>query len=125
MDPSHELYSEANKKVIGKNKLETTTELDLDEAVLLRSKSYSLNIKQNIPHCKHRGVQDHKKYTLENYKYCLENNDNKYGVNSSFRSNKHEITMVKQKKIALYTFDDKRWYIENYISIPWGHNPTS
>ena len=47
LDPSHELYSEGNKKVIGKMKLETAPELDLDEAVFLRSKSYSLNIKQN------------------------------------------------------------------------------
>ena len=98
LDPSHELYSETNKKVIGKMKLETAPELDLDEAVFLRSKSYSLNIKQNSSHCKHKGVQDLKKYTLEGCKYCLENNEIKYGVNCSFRSNKHEITMVKQKK---------------------------
>ena len=125
LDLSHELYSEDNKKVIGKMKLETSPELDSDEAVFLRSKSYSLNIKQNISHCKHKGVQDQSKYTLEDYKYCLENNEIKYGVNYSFRSNKHEITMVKQKKIALKTFDDKRCYIDKYISIPWSHNPTS
>ena len=67
-------------------KLETSPELDLEEAVFLRSKSYSLNIKQNHSHCKHKGVQDHNKYTLEDYKYCLENNEIKYGVNYSFRS---------------------------------------
>ena len=125
LDPSHELYSEANKKVIGKMKLETAPELDLDEAVFLRSKTYSLNIKQNSSHCKHKGVQDHNKYTLEDYKHCLENNEIKYGVSYSFRSNKPEITMVKQKKIALNTFDDKRCYIDKDESIPWGHNPTS
>ena len=106
-------------------KLETAPELDLDEAVFLRSKSYSLNIKHNISHCKHKGVQDHNKYTLEDYKYCLENNEIKYGVNYSFRSNKHEITLVKQKKIALNTFDDKRCYIDKYFSVPWGYNPSS
>ena len=125
LDPSHEIYSEANKKVIGKMKLETAPELDLYEAVFFRSKSYSLNIEQDSSHCKHKGVQDHNKYTLEDYKYCLENNEIKYGVNYSFRSNKHEITMVYQKKIALNTFDDKRCYIDKYNSIPWGHNPTS
>ena len=108
LNPSHELYSEAKKKVLGKMKFETLPELDLDEPVFLRSKSYSLNIKQNLSNCKHKGVQDHNKYTLEDYKYCLENNEIKYGVNYSFRSNKHEITLVKQKKIALNTFDDKR-----------------
>ena len=78
--------------------METAPELDLDEAVFLRSKSYSLNIKQNSSHCKHKRVQDHNKYTREDYKYCLENNEIKYGVNYSFRSNKHEITLVKQKR---------------------------
>ena len=68
LDPSHELYSEINKKVIGKMKLETAPELDLDEGVFLGSKSCSLNIKQNSSHCKHKGVQDHNKYTLEDYK---------------------------------------------------------
>ena len=68
LDPSHELYSEINKKVNGKMKLETAPELDLDEGVILGSKSYSLNIKQNSSHCKHKGVQDHNKYTLEDYK---------------------------------------------------------
>ena len=54
LDPSHELYSEANKKVIGKMKLETAPELDFDEAVFLRSKSYSLDITQNSSDCKHK-----------------------------------------------------------------------
>ena len=112
MDPSQELYSEANKKVNGKMKLETAPELDINEAVFLRSKSYSPNIKQNSLHCKHKSVQDHNKYSLEYYKFCLDSNEVKYGVNYSFRSNKHEITMVKQKKIALNTFEDKRCNID-------------
>ena len=81
-------------------KLETLPELDLVEAVFLRSISYFLNIKQINSHCKHKGVQDHNKYTLEESKYSLENIEIKYGVNYYFRSNKHEITMVKQNKIA-------------------------
>ena len=125
LDPSHELYSEANQKVIGKMKLETAPELDLHEAVFLRSKSYSLNIKQNSSLCKNKGVQDHNKYTLEGYKFCLDNNEIKYGVNYSFRSNKHEITIVKQKNIALNTFDDKKCHLDKYISVPRGHNPIS
>ena len=79
-------------------KLQTAPELDLHEPVFLRSKSYSLNIKQNSSLCKHKGVQGHNKYTLEDYKYCLENNKIEYGVKYSFRSNKHEITMLKQKR---------------------------
>ena len=46
LDPSHEICSKVNKKVIEKMKLETVPDLDLDEAIFLRSKPYSLNIKQ-------------------------------------------------------------------------------
>ena len=63
--------------------------------------------------------------SLQDYKNCLENNENNYIVNYSFRSNKHEIILVKQKKIALNTFDDKSCYIDKYISVPWGYNPSS
>ena len=48
LDPSHELYSKDNKKIIGKMKLETAPELDLNEPVFLRSKSYSLKIKKTV-----------------------------------------------------------------------------
>ena len=50
LDPSHELYSQDIKKGIGEMNLETAPGLHLDEAVFLRSKSYSLNIKQNSSH---------------------------------------------------------------------------
>ena len=105
--------------------LKTLPEIDLDEAVFFRSKSYSLNNKQNSSHCKHKRMQDHNKYTLEFYENCLENNEIKYGVNYSFRSNEHEITMVKQKKIALNTFDDERCYIGKNISVPCGYTLSS
>ena len=53
LDPSYELYSEDNKKVVGKMTLETAPELDLDETIFLRSKSCSIIKKQNSSHCKH------------------------------------------------------------------------
>ena len=96
LDPSHELYSEDNKKDIGKMKLETLPEIDLDEAVFLSSKSYSLKINKRV-HIVNTKECKIIKNTLEDYKYCLENNEIKYGVNYPRRSNKHEITMVRQK----------------------------
>ena len=120
LDPSHELFSEDNKKVVGKIKLETVPDLDLEEAVFLRSKSYSINIKQNRSHCKHKRIQDHNKYTIKDYKYRLEIKEFKYCVIYSFRSNKHQIPMVKK---ALNTFEGERCYIDKYNSVPWGHNP--
>ena len=70
-------------------------------------------------------MQDQNKYNLEDYENCSENNEIKYGVNYSFRCNNLEITMVKQKKIALNAFDDKRCFIGKYISVPWGYNLSS
>ena len=51
--------------------------------------------------------------------------ENKYGVIYSFRSNKHEIALVKQPMIALYTVavDDKRYFIDKNTSVPWGYKP--
>ena len=77
-------------------KLDTLPELDLEETVFLRSKSYSLIIKQSSSLCRHKGAQDHNRYTLEDYKYCLENNEIKHGVSYSFRSNKYEKTRVEK-----------------------------
>ena len=63
LDPAQELYSEYNKNYIGKIKLNTTPDLNLDEAGFSGSSFYSLDIKQNNSHCKRKGVQDHNKYT--------------------------------------------------------------
>ena len=67
MDSSHELCSEDNKIELDKMKLETAPDLDLDESVFLGSKSDSVNIKQNSSHCKHKELQDHIKYTPEEF----------------------------------------------------------
>ena len=45
LDKNHELYSEKNKKVIGKFKLETPRNIWIDEFICLRSKAYSFKCK--------------------------------------------------------------------------------
>ena len=51
---------------------ETTPELNLDGAAFFRSIPYSIIIKQNSSHSKHKGVQNHSKNTLKFYEHCLE-----------------------------------------------------
>ena len=104
-------------------KLETVTELDLHEAKFPRRKSYSLILKPTESKAKHKGVQDNNDYTLEVYKNCLEENEIDYAANFSIRSNRHEISLATQKKIALNTFDDGTCFNNKYISIPWGYKP--
>ena len=47
LDKNHELYSERNKKVIGKFKIETPKNIWIDEFVCLMSKAYSFKCKDN------------------------------------------------------------------------------
>ena len=47
LDKNHELYSEKNKKVIGKFKIETPKNIWIDEFVCLRSKACSFECKNN------------------------------------------------------------------------------
>ena len=78
-------------------KFETTPELCLEEAKFFRSKSFSPIIERNSSHSKHKGLQDHINYSLEDYIVRSENKENKYGLKFPSRSYKHETSMVKQK----------------------------
>ena len=98
LDPSHELNSKIREQFLEKKKLEKPPELAINEAIFLGSKSCSISLKQNCSHCKHEVVRDHKKYTLEEYKNRLEENQTKCGINYSFKSNTNAVSMVKPKK---------------------------
>ena len=47
LDENHELFSNKNKKVIGKFKIETPKNVWIDEFICLRSKIYSFKCKDN------------------------------------------------------------------------------
>ena len=48
IDENHGLFSNKNKKVIGKFKIETPKNVLIDEFVCLRSKAYSFKCKDNV-----------------------------------------------------------------------------
>ena len=48
LDKNHELFSDKNKKVIGKIKIKTRKNIGIDEFVCLRSEAYSFKSKDNI-----------------------------------------------------------------------------
>ena len=48
LDKNHELFSEKNKKLFGKFKIERPRNIGLDEFVCLRSKAYSFKCKDKI-----------------------------------------------------------------------------
>ena len=74
LDKNHEFYSNKNEKVIGKFKIETPTNISIDEFVCLRSRSYSFKCKNNDENKnKIKGISksQSKHIKFEEYYNCL------------------------------------------------------
>ena len=123
LDENHELFSERNKKVIGKFKRETPKNIWIDEFVCLRSKAYSFRIKNNDENeNKIKGISksQSKHFKFEEYYNCLFGGEyQKECDNYIIRSLNHEMYLQKVKKSTLSLFDDKRCYINETQNIPW------
>lgn len=110
-----------NKKVLGKMKDEMKGQIIL-EFIGLRSKMYAIKLYQNFIK-KIKGVKKSalKSIVFEDFYECLFNYVERKVEQHLIRSQKHEVFTIKQTKVALSPFDDKR--IINTIStdtIPWG-----
>ena len=123
LDENHELFSNINKKVIGKFKIETPKNVIIDEFVCLRSKAYSFKCKDNKEDKnKTKGVSksQSKHIKFEEYYNCLFGKEYQRECNNYIiRSINHEMVLQEVKKSTLSLFDDKRCYINNIKSIPW------
>jgi hypothetical protein len=116
----HILYNENNKKVVGKFKDELGGNL-INEFAVLRSKMYGFNI-VNDPtnHIRAKGIKTSALIdtNVDDFKQCLYENE---CVDYEFKNithKKHEIYTETLFKRGLNPFDDKRYYINNIISIP-------
>ena len=123
LDQNHELFSEKNKKVIGKFKLETPKNVVINEFVCLRSKAYSFKCKVNNENKnKIKGISksQSKHIKFEEYYNCLFGGEYQRECNNYIiRSINHEMVFQEVKKSTLSIFDDKRSYINETESIPW------
>ena len=120
LDENLELYDTINKKVIGKIKIETSPNIELDNFVALRSKSYSFsykNAQKTVQRSKQKGIQRTPPYTQ--FINSLFNSETTSATNCSIRSNAHNLTVQKQDKLALNPFDDKRVYLNPIQSLSW------
>ena len=121
LNKNHELFSNKNKKVVGKFKIETPENIWIDEFVALRSKCYAFKCGDDSKN-KLKGIS--KSYSenikFDEYKKCLDGEENQYECdNYILRSINQEMVLQKVKKSTLSIFDDKRCYINNIESIPW------
>ena len=60
-----------------------------------------------------------KNIKFEEYKKCLDGENQRECNNYFIRSINHEMVLQEVKKRTLSIFDDKRCYINNIESIPW------
>ena len=121
IDKNHELFSNKNKKVIGKFKIETPKNIWVDEFVCLKSKMYAFICGDDSKN-KLKGIStsQSKNIKFEEYKKCLDGEDYQQECdNYIIRSINQEIVLQKRKKSTLSIFDEKRCYINNIESKPW------
>jgi hypothetical protein len=125
----HKLFDITNKAKLGFFKDELGGKLSVTEFVGLRSKCYSLNMKEiktskNIEKkvCKGLGrVAIDKRLKFKHYKRCLfKFNDRRYNF-CTIRSTKQNVKTVRLNKRAISHFDSKRWLFNCGIhSEPYG-----
>lgn len=114
----------ANKKVLGVMKDECQGSI-MKEFIGLRSKMYSIEIENQKPMKKAKGVKTYivkNSITHEDYRNCLEQLQIIKREQCNIRSNLHTVRTVRENKIALSPNDDKRCiYPNNPYTLPWGH----
>ena len=121
LDKNHELFSNKNKKIVGKFKIETPKNIWIDEFVALRSKCYAFKCGDDSKN-KLKGISKSysKNIKFDEYYNCLFGNEYQRECdNYILRAINHDMVLQKVKKSTLSIFDDKRCYINNIESKPW------
>ncbi|XP_023311669.1 uncharacterized protein LOC111692140 [Anoplophora glabripennis] len=113
-----------NKKVLGLMKDESCGRI-VTEYAGLRAKMYSYKVEGKPSNMRIKGLTRSavKHITFEDFTNCLFNQNTLVKEQRLIRSKHHDLYTIKQNKLALSPYDDKR--IINYVTtdtIPWGYN---
>jgi hypothetical protein len=118
-----------NKKVIGKMKDECDG-LPMDSVVCVRAKCYSIKMGDakgtTTMKCKGVGsVAVKSQMTHDSYRDCVLHSQRTFVETTTLRSYAHRIYTLRQVKLALVNFDDKRWMCSDGVNtLPHGHYAT-
>ena len=121
IDENHELYSEKNKKIMGKFQKKTPKNIFIDEFIALRSKIYAFKCGDDSKNrLKGNSKAQSKDIKFEEYKICLDGEELENECNNYIlKSINHDMYMQGIKETTLSIFDDKSNYLDNITSIPW------
>ncbi|XP_071628361.1 uncharacterized protein [Temnothorax longispinosus] len=113
-----------NKKVPGLMKDENNGAI-MTEFVGLRAKMYALKVDGKKDTKKAKGVKSNvvaRTITFDDYTRCLKDEIEMTRQQFCIRSKLHEVHTIRETKIALSPYDDKRYIIPDSIdTLPWGH----
>lgn len=118
LDPAHPLFSNENKGVLGKFKLETKGKRVL-AACCVKSKVYSLLFEDSSCIKKLKGVQKDyvlNKISFSDYVDCVKNSTTRFALFKSIISREHELFTVQKCKLALECTDHKRFLLPDRIN---------
>ena len=120
----HPCHDTTNKKVLGMFKDEVNGKI-ITRFIGLKPKSYAFTTHgEDEEHKKSKGVVKHKvkkELTYQNYHEALHQNK-KHEITYNFiRSKTHQIYSMSQVKQSLSNYENKRYYVDAFSSIPYGH----
>ncbi|XP_065188224.1 uncharacterized protein LOC135818999 [Sycon ciliatum] len=117
----HPLYSQVNKKKVGKFKDELGGKM-MSEFVALRSKMYSYNGEESGQRAKGVKRSVTKKFTIRDYERCLTERRTSAHPMTALRSHDHRIFTETVTKTSLSPFDSKRYIQPDGVStLAYGH----
>jgi len=120
----HSLFTNVNKKVIGKFKDEASSK-QITEFVGLRAKLYSYKM-DGVEEKKCKGINKSTRdnyITFDDYYNCLITRKDQHRTMNVLKSYKHVMYAETINKVALSAEDDKRIILEDGITtVPYGYN---
>ena len=94
------------------------------EFIGLKPKMYAFNVMADKEQKKAKGVPTHivkKRFNFDLYKKTLKENHLERVNFNSIRSYEHKIYSINSNKVGLSKFENKRYYVNNNFSYPYGH----
>eukprot|EP00117_Sycon_ciliatum_P013188 scpid78025/ scgid4574/ PiggyBac transposable element-derived protein 4 len=120
--PDSPLYSESNKKVVGKFKDELGGKL-MTEFVALRSKMYAYDGEESGQRAKGVKRAVTRRFTIADYRQCLVDRTRMSHAMTTLRSHSHRIFTETMTKSSLSPFDSKRYIRADGVStLAHGHH---